>query len=269
MSATTTLPNEIKGEGAPLLVLHGFTGDSSTMSSISKPLSEKYSVVSVDLPGHGSTAQDLEPYLFNFEDTLAALIEVMEFHDQQEFNVLGYSMGGRLALGLATKYPNRIKNTILIGATAGIADENQRTARRRSDDRLADEIVEKGIEWFVEYWMDQPIFESQIRIDSETFNASRRQRLKNNAQGLANSLRGSGTGSQPSLWRKLNEITSPTLILVGEEDPKFRSLAVRLNSGISKSEIVVVPESGHACHLENPVFTLEAIKGFLEEVTSW
>ena len=269
MSATTTLPNEIKGEGAPLLVLHGFTGDSSTMSSIAKPLSEKYSVISVDLPGHGSTAKDLEPYLFNFEDTLAALIEVMEFHNQQEFNVLGYSMGGRLALGLATKYPDRIKNTILIGATAGIADENQRTARRRSDDRLADEIVEKGIDWFVEYWMDQPIFESQIRIDSETLDASRRQRLKNNAQGLANSLRGSGTGSQPSLWRKLNEITSPTLILVGEEDPKFRSLAVRLNSGISKSEIVVVPESGHACHLENPVFTLEAINAFLEEVIPW
>ena len=117
--------------------------------------------------------------------------------------------------------------------------------------------------------MDQPIFESQIRIDSETLDASRRQRLKNNAQGLANSLRGSGTGSQPSLWRKLNEITSPTLILVGEEDPKFRSLAVRLNSGISKSEIVVVPESGHACHLENPVFTLEAINAFLEEVIPW
>ena len=155
---------------------------------------------------------------------------------------------------------------ILIGATAGISDENQRSARRRSDDRLADEILEKGIEWFVEYWMEQPIFESQIRIDSETFDTSRRQRLKNDARGLANSLRGSGTGSQPSLWRKLNEITSPTLILAGEEDPKFRSLAVRLNSGINKSEIVIVPESGHACHLENPNFTLEAIETFLEEV---
>ena len=266
MSIVPTLSSEIKGEGAPLLVLHGFTGDRSTMSSISEPLSKNYSVVSIDLPGHGSTVKDLEPYLFNFENTLAAIIEVMESHNQQEFNVLGYSMGGRLAIGLATKYPNKIKNMILIGATAGITDENQRTARRRSDDRLADEILEKGIEWFVEYWMDQPIFESQIRIDSETFDASRRQRLKNDAHGLANSLRGSGTGSQPSLWRKLNEITSPTLILAGEEDSKFRSLAVRLNSGINKSGIVVVPESGHACHLENPNFTLEAIEAFLDEV---
>ena len=266
MSTVPTLSSEIKGEGASLLVLHGFTGDRSTMSSISEPLSKNYSVVSVDLPGHGSTIRDLEPYLFNFEDTLAALIEVMEFHDQQEFNVLGYSMGGRLAIGLATKYPNRIKNMILIGATAGISDENQRTARRRSDDRLAGEILEKGIEWFVEYWMDQPRFESQIRIDSETLDISRRQRLKNDTHGLANSLRGSGTGSQPSLWRKLNEITSPTLILAGEEDSKFRSLAVRLNSGINKSEIVIVPESGHACHLENPNFTLETIETFLEEV---
>jgi 2-succinyl-6-hydroxy-2,4-cyclohexadiene-1-carboxylate synthase len=266
MNKTPSLSSEIKGNGDPLLILHGFTGDRSTMSSISEPLSKNYSVISVDLPGHGNTVKDLEPYLFNFEDTLKALIEVMEFYDLEEFNVLGYSMGGRLSLGLATKYPNKIKNTILIGATAGIADENQRIARRRSDDRLAEEILEKGVEWFVEYWMEQPIFESQIRIDPETFDASKKQRLQNNAQGLANSLRGSGTGSQPSFWRKLNEINSPTLIIVGEEDPKFRSLAVRLNSGISKSEIVVVPESGHACHLENPDFTLETIKTFLEEV---
>ena len=268
MNTTPALSSEIKGEGAPLLILHGFTGDHSTMSSISEPLSQNYSVVSVDLPGHGNTVRDLEPYLFNFEDTLTALIEVMEFYDQEEFNVLGYSMGGRLALGLAAKYPNKIKNTILIGATAGIASESQRIARRRSDDRLADEILEKGVEWFVEYWMDQPMFESQIRIDSGTLNASKKQRLKNDAQGLASSLRGSGAGSQPSLWRKLNEITSPALILVGEEDSKFRSLAVRLNSGIGKSEIVVVPESGHACHLENPDFTLEMIETFLEEVLS-
>ena len=268
MNKTPSLFSEIKGDGHPLLVLHGFTGDRSTMSSISEPLSENYSVISVDLPGHGNTLKDIEPHLFNFEDTLKALIEVMEFYGLEEFNVLGYSMGGRLSLGLATKYPNIIKNTILIGATAGIADENQRIARRRSDNRLAEEILEKGVEWFVEYWMEQPIFESQIRIDSEAFDAYKKQRLQNNAQGLAKSLRGSGTGSQPSLWRKLNEINSPTLILVGEEDPKFRSLAVRLNSGISKSEIVVVPESGHACHLENPDFTLEMIETFLEEVLS-
>tara|TARA_B100000475_G_C14960662_1_gene299764 strand:+ start:30 stop:839 length:810 start_codon:yes stop_codon:yes gene_type:complete len=268
MKTTPLLSSEIKGEGHPLLILHGFTGDHSTMSSISEPLSKNYSVISVDLPGHGNTIRDPESHLFNFEDTLKALIEVMEFYDQEEFNVLGYSMGGRLALGLAVYYPNKIKNTILLGATAGIADENQRIARRRSDDRLAEEILEKGIEWFVQYWMEQPLFESQIRIDPEILDASKKQRLQNNAQGLAGSLRGSGTGSQPSFWRKLSEINSPTLILVGEEDPKFRSLAVRLNSGISKSEIVVVPESGHACHLENPDFTLEMIETFLEEVLS-
>jgi len=260
------LSSEIKGEGPPLLVIHGFTGDRSTMSSITEPLSENYSVVYVDLPGHGETGRDLEASLFTFEGTLSALIEVMDFYDVEEFSVLGYSMGGRLSLGLATNYPGRIKNTILIGATAGISDENLRSARRRSDDRLADEIVENGIEWFVTYWMEQPIFESQIRIGSENLDVSRKQRLKNDAKGLSNSLRGAGTGSQPSLWRQLNKVISPTLIIVGEEDSKFRSLAVRLNSGILRSEIVVVPESGHACHLENPDFTLEAIKNFLEEV---
>ena len=137
MNKTPSLFSEIKGDGHPLLILHGFTGDRSTMSSISEPLSENYSVISVDLPGHGNTLKDLEPHLFNFEDTLKALIEVMEFYGLEEFNVLGYSMGGRLSLGLATKYPNIIKNTILIGATAGIADENQRIARRRSDNSLA------------------------------------------------------------------------------------------------------------------------------------
>ena len=105
MNKAPSLSSEIKGNGDPLLILHGFTGDRSTMSSISEPLSKNYSVISVDLPGHGNTIRDPESHLFNFEDTLKALIEVMEFYDQEEFNVLGYSMGGRLALGLAVYYP--------------------------------------------------------------------------------------------------------------------------------------------------------------------
>ena len=267
MNKTTILCSEIKGEGPPLLVIHGFTGDRSTMSSIAEPLSEDYSVVCVDLPGHGETGSNLEPSLFSFEETLSALVEVTDFYGLEEFNLVGYSMGARLSIGLAAMYPDRIKSTILIGATAGISDESERAARRRSDDRLADEIMEKGIEWFVTYWMEQPIFESQKRLPSESLDAFRKQRLKNDIQGLANSLKWVGAGSQPPLWRQLNLISSPTLIMAGEEDTKFRSLAVRLNSGIPRSEIVIVPESGHACHLENPDFTLEAIKMFLEEVS--
>ena len=210
MNKTTILCSEIKGEGPPLLVIHGFTGARSTMSAIAEPLSEDYSVVCVDLPGHGETGSNLEPSLFSFEETLSALVEVTDFYGLEEFNLVGYSMGARLSIGLAAMYPDRIKSTILIGATAGISDESERAARRRSDDRLADEIMEKGIEWFVTYWMEQPIFESQKRLSSESLDAFRKQRLKNDIQGLANSLKWVGTGSQPPLWRQLNLISSPT-----------------------------------------------------------
>ncbi|MEE2767825.1 MAG: 2-succinyl-6-hydroxy-2,4-cyclohexadiene-1-carboxylate synthase [Actinomycetota bacterium] len=259
----TTLFAEVTGTGPPLLTLHGFTGDRGSLAPMTGSLSERHTIIAVDLPGHGRTGVVEQVSEYRFENTIDAVAAVLSRLGHERVDVLGYSMGGRLALGLAIQHPERVQRSVLVSASAGVADNAQRTARRRADDQLAEELLERGIEWFVNYWMGLPMFASQDRLHPDILEASRRQRLENDPRGLARSLRGVGSGNQPPLWRRLDEVAGPVLIVVGEEDTQFRSLGVRMATGLRDAAIAVIPEAGHACHLENPEATTTAVSNFL------
>ena len=251
------------GKGDPLILLHGFTGDASTMMPLGLGLSDEKTVYSIDLPGHGETGILEDNSLYGFEETIDLLKDFLIDAELNEINLLGYSMGGRIALGFTIRYPELVRKLVLISSSAGLATQGEREVRRRSDDDLAHQILEEGIEVFVDSWMQQPLFASQQRLDPTVIDKQRQQRLKNSPEGLAASLQGAGTGSQPSLWNQLDSITAETLLVVGEDDSKFRRLAIKMASGIQKSVISVIDDAGHATHLENLLDTTEAIRSFL------
>ena len=118
---------------------------------------------------------------------------------------------------------------------------------------------------FVDSWMQQPLFASQQRLDPAILEEQRQQRLTNNAEGLAASLRGAGTGVQPSLWQSLDLVVADALLVVGEEDSKFRRIAMKMSAKFKKSSISVIPDAGHAVHLENLPALNNAICSFLVE----
>jgi len=264
----TRLHTEVEGRGHPLMLLHGFTGDTSTMWPLGHEITGIRTVVAVDLPGHGATGVLDDHADYRFENTVDALAETTRQLGHDSVDVIGYSMGGRIALGLAVRHPDLVRSSVLIGATAGIVSDVERDIRRRTDDDLAEEILTDGLESFVDYWMDLPLFETQGRLGQNALHDAREQRLRNHPEGLAGSLRGSGSGNQPSLWRELHRVTGPVLLMVGDEDPRFRSLAIRMASGLPHAEIAVLPDAGHAVHLENPAAAVIAIRTFLDEVTA-
>jgi len=96
--------------------------------------------------------------------------------------------------------------------------------------------------------------------------AGRAQRLDNHPDGLAGSLRGAGAGRQPSYWHDLAGLQIPVLLVVGEEDPRYRTVAMRMAAGLTRSAISVIPGAGHATHLENPDRTTDAIREFLSQL---
>jgi len=257
---------ELDGDGPPLLLLHGFTGGARTMRPLGRKLAGVRHIAAVDLPGHGGSAMQAEPHLFGFEHTVDALARLLDRHHQVPADIVGYSMGGRLALGLAVRHPDHVASLSLIGASAGISDPVERSARRRSDDDLAEDLLEHGLELFVDRWMASPLFASQVRLGPDALADARAQRMDNDPEGLAGSLRGAGAGSQPSYWQDLAGIHAPTLLVVGDEDPRFRATAIRLAAGLPHSTISVVPEAGHAPHLENLESTSAVILGFLAEL---
>jgi 2-succinyl-6-hydroxy-2,4-cyclohexadiene-1-carboxylate synthase len=183
-----------------------------------------------------------------------------------QVDLLGYSMGGRLALTFALLYPGRVRKLILESTSPGLATEDEKQHRRMKDAELANFIKEQGIIAFVDYWEEIPLFSTMKRLPRETQEKIRKQRLKNSPIGLANSLLGMGTGSQPSWWSKLAELTCEVLLITGSEDHKFCATAKRMMKELKNSSWVVIEGSGHAIHVEEPEKFGTIVSDFLSNV---
>ena len=254
-----------EGSGPAVVLLHGFTGSVESMEEIARRLRVRHRVVRVDLLGHGSSdaPEDLAPY--RMERCAAQLARVAQALRLGAAHWLGYSMGGRVALALAAWHPERVRSLCLVGASAGFADPAARARRARHDESLADSIERDGLEPFVERWMALPLFASQARLGAEALAQARSQRLRNRPHGLANSLRALGSGAQPPLHAALGDLHAPVALVVGEEDAKFRALAGKIARALPDARVLVVPEAGHAAHLEQPeAFAALALRFFAE-----
>ena len=257
----------LAGRGEPLVLLHGFTGSGAQWAPQVEVLAEHFRTVAVDLLGHGRSDAPTVPQRYRMERGVADLATLSDALDIQRACWLGYSMGARVALAFALAHPERVEALVLEGVSPGIEDAAQRTERVRHDEALADQIERDGIEAFVDVWMQQPLFASQARLGPAALAAARAARCANTAAGLANSLRGMGTGVQASLWARLSSLTVPTLLVVGDEDVKFRAIAEAMSCRMANSTLAIIPQAGHAVHLENPTAFNARVLGFLKEQT--
>lgn len=248
----------------PVVVLHGFTGDSATMAEVVRPLATRRSVVAVDVVGHGRSDAPGEVERYSMEAVVEQILTVCRAHHDGEVDLVGYSMGGRIALSLAVLHPDAVRAMALIGASAGIADPSERTARRAADEALADRIERHGLEWFVDHWMALPLFASQRRLGRDLLAAQRSRRLTNRAHGLANSLRGTGTGAQPAWHDRLGRLRARVTFVAGQLDTKYCTIAAELAAATPGARAVVVPRAGHAAHLEEPDAVARVVSEALE-----
>jgi len=246
-----------------VMLLHGFTGSGHSMSEVSHALARDFEVITPDLPGHGrSIAADDGP-VHSFDDCLDRLAATLEQAGHARAHWMGYSMGARLALAFAVRFPERVASLLLIGARAGIENASERAARRRADETLADRIETDGIEAFVDEWLAQPLFASQQRLGGEFVAAQRRQRLDNDARSLAASLRGLGPGAQPPMFDELPRLAVPVLLVAGALDRTFVAHALDLGRRIPDAEVREIAGAGHAVHLEQPAAFVRVATEFL------
>jgi 2-succinyl-6-hydroxy-2,4-cyclohexadiene-1-carboxylate synthase len=244
---------EICGEGvAPLVLLHGYTGDSSTWTPFRDAWGKHSKLIIPDIIGHGKTDSHALLSRYQIESVALDLKKILDEMGVKQFDLFGYSMGGRLALTFALLFPGRVRKLILESASPGLATENERQLRRMKDAELAKFIKDQGMSSFVDYWEEIPLFSTMKRLPSSVQQVIREQRLNNSPTGLVNSLLGMGTGFQPSWWDKLNELTCEVLLLTGAEDRKFCDIAEKMMQVLKNSSWVVIDDSGHAIHVEEP-----------------
>lgn len=241
---------ETEGAGPPLLLLHGFTGSVENWKPFLSSWAEKYRVIAVDVIGHGKSDAPADESRYMMQQAAQDLIHLLDYFEIERVNVLGYSMGGRLALTTAADYPERVNALLLESSSPGVDAPEERAERVKRDEALADEIEQLGIEAFVNRWEKTPLFSTQRSLSEDVRNGIRKQRLQNREIGLANSLRGMGTGKQEPVWSRLEQLQMPVMLVVGALDRKFCRIAERMSARLPDSQTVTVSDAGHAVHVE-------------------
>jgi 2-succinyl-6-hydroxy-2,4-cyclohexadiene-1-carboxylate synthase len=225
-----------------LVLLHGFTQTRQSWRRTVLALGAgRYRALVPDLPGHGQAAHRTASF-----DACTAYVRALA---PERFTLAGYSMGGRIALHAALALQERIDRLILVGASPGLQDAQERAARRAADDALAERIEAIGVDAFAREWGAQPLFAGQ---PERVAAAAYADRLRNSPAGLAAALRGLGTGVMEPLWGRLADLRIPVTLLVGERDAKFRASAERMRERLPDARLVVVAGAGHAAQLEQP-----------------
>lgn len=254
----------VSGAGPALLLLHGFTGSTATWRPFLRAW-PGFRVVRVDLIGHGRSDSPPDASRYSMAHGVADLLALLDRLAVERTAVLGYSLGGRVALHLALAAPQRLTALIVESASSGMEDEGERARRRAADAELARSIEAGGIEAFVDRWQAQPLFASQARLPRAVWERQRRQRLAQSPAGLANSLRGMGAGSQEFLLPQLAALRLPALFIAGALDERYAAEARRMADAVPGAEIGVIAEAGHAVHLEQPAAFAAAVRRFLAE----
>jgi 2-succinyl-6-hydroxy-2,4-cyclohexadiene-1-carboxylate synthase len=262
---TGLLKHKTTGDPAnpPLLLLHGFAGCKEDWDALSPALSHDSYLITVDLPGHGETGL-LAPEHTTPMGASALIIATLDGLDIPTCDLLGYSMGGRLALYLLTTYPDRFSSVILESASPGLKTPRERKKRQADDAALAERIRTDGLEAFFAFWYSQPLF-ADIRQRTNRFEKLLQRRRGNTIDALIASLQYMGTGAQPSLWSHWSELPHPALLLVGEKDLKFRRIASQMADLSDNATMRIIEDAGHNTHLEQPEVFCRAVTEFLSE----
>jgi 2-succinyl-6-hydroxy-2,4-cyclohexadiene-1-carboxylate synthase len=240
----------VAGEGTPVTLLHGFTQSGRSWQELISTMPTGWQWVVPDLRGHGETR--IERGAPCTMDACTADLEML-WNDLgiQRTHLVGYSMGGRLALHVATRVPERLLSLLTIGAHAGL-EEEAREGRRQGDEALAQRIEHEGLEAFVNYWTALPMFAGLERRGPSFVAQVRAERMGNTVAGLAASLRGMGAGAMQPLWDDLPRVRVPSTFVAGQLDHGYVASARRLAAVVPNGRIEIVLRAGHAVHQERP-----------------
>lgn len=257
--------------GAPVLVfLHGFLGSAADWRQVVQSLDSHFRCITIDLPGHGAST-NLPDEAYSWDGAVDGIAHTLDEMGVRRFRLIGYSMGGRLAMGLALRHRRRVARLVLIGASPGFRREADRI-RRIELDRERAEALASDLPAFVRVWYRMPLFASlderpdvrEALIAPVSLNGIR-TRLQNNGHELARALEGLSTGRMPDYWGRLDDLGAPTLALAGMDDPKFVDLAYRMaGSGLPIAPFIM-PDVGHLIPIERPQALADVVRDFCRD----
>jgi len=249
-------------DGKPVLVfLHGFMGDLNEFSDIANDLKSQYSILLIDMPGHGKTRITGSEEFYSVPNAAESIVSLLNKLGIDKCVLIGYSMGGRHALYTALNYPEYFEKIVLESSSPGLKTEKERRLRIENDAELINKLRDQKYSDFLVNWYNQPLFRSLKA--NKTFDLLIKSRLNNDPSGLIKSLEYAGTGAQPAQWDNWTKNKIPTLLICGEKDVKFKKIAddmVRMNNYAEK---IIVRTAGHNVHAEKEEEYKKILKNYI------
>ena len=246
-----------------ILMLHGFTGSLDDWQEMHDSLNPNFNYIGIDLIGHGNSDSPVIVDKYSPQSLSKQISDLLNNLSIEQVIILGYSMGGRAALSFAINHPKIIRGLILESTTAGIGNEKDRMVRIWSDEELANYIESHSIEEFIELWTSKEIFNTQRRFSNRKLKNIRKKKTLSSKIGLANSLRGFGTGKMDYFGNKLNQINCPVLLITGELDTKFTKINSVLKKKLPNAKHRIIKNAGHNTHIEELGRFVSIINEFL------
>lgn len=263
-----------------VLLLHGFTGAPESFLSLVDALPNACDVVAPALPGHtglgirnsaervrsawrdAATRPNFDPdwdSAASFEECIDVLADALDGIGFSQGLVCGYSLGGRMTLGLLCRHPRLARRAIVVGAHPGLDEPDERAARRTADSRWVQLLLQDNIEEFVERWERTPVLDTAGRVSEAELAAQRALRLRHRPAGLVRSLETLGLGEMPSWRRDLERIRCPVTFVSGALDTKFTTLAREMATLVPGAQQLQIDACGHNPVLERPQYLADVI----------
>ena len=253
---------EERGQGEPVLLLHGFSLDGRTWEPQS-PLAKKYRLIIPDSRYHGRS----EAPAASVGGSAEAAADMVALLDQLEIgraHVVGHSMGGTFALELALRYPDRVRSLILVApGVEGAPTPPEAMARFMEGLKR---YQTEGIAGWRASWLSDPLFaqanaKPELRrqvaamVEAFQFEALMKVRLPPTAK--------------PTHLERLDQVKAPTLVVVGTEDqPHVRSASETAAKKIPGAKIITYPATGHMLSMEQPKKFNRDLEAFLKKVAA-
>lgn len=241
-----------------LVLMHGFLGSGEVFKPHISGLSSISNPVTIDLCGHGKTDTPADPSRFETTEQVEDLNSILERLQISDLFLYGYSMGGRLALQYAVKYPGNVKGLILESTHCGISGSAERKERRETDRERAN-AIESNYRNFLDDWMKMPLFKSS---DSKIYESVMQ---KQSPELMTASLLGFGAGEMPAVCDKLEQITAKSLLIAGSEDQKYVEKMGEMVHLIDHAKFEIVQSAGHRVHSDKPGEFVKIINQFISE----
>ncbi len=236
-------------DAPPLVFLHGFMGSAADWAAVVERLAGDFRCVALDLPGHGRSL-GRAPAAYAFDGAVAAVHETLGELGVERLRLVGYSMGGRMAMAYALRHPRRVGRVVAVSASPGLRTPTERAARAALDEERA-QAIETDLSAFLERWYRMPLF-AALAARPSLLAATLAARRRNDPAELARALRGLSPARMPSLWHRLDDLGAPTLAVAGADDPRYVGVVHRMAAEGRPVSPLVLPGAGHSVPTEAP-----------------